>query len=260
MGGHAGALSSDPAAIYANPATAGGIGTMQIETFVTDTAVRLPDTWGIALRNPPQDQKGGIGILFLRHLLLVDSNQIRSTQLDLAITDKRIGFPVGAGLKIVGEQPGLGKRWTYGFSLDLGFLISLGGLEFGGAAKDVMGMRILSEPRRFEAGAAYQINDFSFTAGMGTQEMSARTALYQAKRTWGYGLEWHALDNALIRGGKFMEQGRQGESMGLGYTTTENGVIIAYSARRFTDDPKNITHWLSYTFSASVSSSGNSPF
>ena len=173
--------------------------------------------------------------------------------MELALTDKFGLFTCGAGSKLIWEQIGEGKKWVGGFSCDLGFLLPLGDFRFGGSARNLFGMPTISETKRYELGASAKMSTFIFNAGAGTQDMIAKYIQTETKKNWGYGIEWQALDNTAIRGGRFMEQGRLGESLGATFNQTSSGMWLGYSVRRFSDDPKKLTHWISYTFSGTNS-------
>ncbi len=250
MGAHAAALSIDPSAIYYNPATAASDGQMQIEAFATDSTAMWPTTWGVAVRKPGETGSSAVGLMFLRRKITVDTSEVRSSQAIFALTDKKFGLPIGAGAKLIWEQNGKGHGWVYGFSLDVGFLLPLGNFRIGGAARNLCGMRTITEPRKFEAGVALQLTDLLVTAGSSTQDLVGKHMISQGKKTWGYGLNYQLLDNTAVRIGRFMEQGHIGETAGAAYSTESTGLVLGYSIRRFSDDPSNVSHWISYTYTA----------
>lgn len=250
MGGYGAALSWDPAAIYANPATANSDGEMQLEFFATDTSATFPESWGIVVRRPSDSEAMSAGLMFMRRMIKPDTSEIRSSQVLFALTDKLYGFPIGGAAKVVWEQRYPGGKWVSGLGMDFGFLLSLGSIRLGGAAKNVVGMKTLSETGRYEVGAAYKISTFLLTSGAASRNLYTAAMVDQMKKNWGYGLDWSVSEHASVRVGRYMQGGRHGESYGAALATSDNGIIVGYAVRRFKDVPDNWTHWLTYTYTA----------
>lgn len=251
MGGYTSALSMDVSSIYHNPANAAMDGRLQIEFFATDSTFSLPQNWGIFARKPKDSESNAAGIYFYHFWYPVDSTGLQSNQLGLSISDDQWGITVGGTGKVLWEKYDYQPKFRTGFLLDLGFLIPVWKFRFGFSAKNIIGMKSRSEPKRYESGVSFHTKMFTLTSGVSSLSNSLRTFQNEISTNWGYGFEFRMIPgNFYLRCGRSMVLGQFVETYGLAYATENEGIILSYSIRRFQNDRGKISHWIGYTTSA----------
>lgn len=250
MGGYTSALSMDVSSIYHNPALASLDGKLQIEFFGVDSSFGLPDTWGVFARKPKDSETTGAGIFYYRYTQFLDTTYLRSNQFAFAFSDDKWGLFLGVTGKLLWEKYDYQSKFRTGFTMDLGLLVPIHKLRIGLSAKNLVGMKSFSEPKRYEGGVSFHHKFFTLTCGSSSLSNSLRTFRSEISTNWGYGGEFRFLEHGVIRAGRGKSFGRVTESIGTGYATKDEGILISYSLRRFRDDPNQWSHWISYTTSA----------
>ncbi|MCX7834692.1 MAG: hypothetical protein N2450_01325 [bacterium] len=250
MGGFTSALSMDVSSVYHNPANAAMDGQLQIEFFATDSSFSLPNSWGITARKPKDSETNAAAIFFYHFWNLKDSIGLQSNQLGFCFSDDQWGITVGCTGKLLWEKWDTKDRFRTGFTCDLGTLIPISNFRFGLSAKNLLGMKCLSEAKRYEVGASFHKKFVTLSTGVSSLTNSMRTFRNEIATNWGYGCEIRILETGYFRVGRSMVLGKFVETYGIAYSTAKEGLVLSYSVRRFQGESNHFSHWISYTTSA----------
>lgn len=253
------ALSSDPAAIFWNPAALGVGELLAADLTVAAGGFEGPSNWTFLLANCPPNDGERYGLGLIRRSTARDTTTLKSFQVIVPLSTHSLGQilpPVGMSLKFISESHAR-RDWNYGAGLDLGVVYRWRGWTGGWTLHNVAASNLKAFRRESWAGASWDARWMVLGAQVELVKNLSRKTL---SRRFHGGCELVVSQTLpVVRAGTVHDGAVRWITLGVGYRYRESNARIEYAVAVESGGSRHRIHTLTYGFGVGAATSRGAP-